>query len=396
MNNRKAKFASQRQGIVMMGTSPGSQGGIATVVSNYQDSGLMRKWRVHYIVTHVQRSRWTKARVALAALFELTAMLLLKRVVLVHVHMTSGASTWRKLIYLYTAMFFRVPTFIHIHSGDYFQFYDRHCNLLKKGVISFAFRKAANVIALSNSWLAGIQRIAPNAKTAVVYNAVLVDHETGDGKSGITHEIDAPVILYLGLISASKGVFDLIRSAASVRGDFSLVVAGDGDMEAARNLARELGVERKVQFPGWVSGVQKENLLREARLLVLPSYTEGIPMSILEAMSHSIPIIATPVGGIPETMTDGREGVLVPVGATQELCAAIEKLLGDPALCYRLGSAGRKRITEVYCPAAVYPGLENLWAEAGARPRTEERANETKDALNQASGTAKRANNPCA
>lgn len=368
MKSRERCSRTRHRTVVMMGTSPEAKGGIATVVSNYRDLGLLKRWRVRYIVTHVQRSRLIKACVAISALLELLAMLAGFRVALVHVHITSGPSTWRKLIYLYTAMLFRVPTCIHVHSGDYFEFYQNRCSPIQKGIIRFAFRKADSVIVLSESWLDGIRGISAQARCTVVYNAVVPDETVRADLADECGLNGKPMLLYLGQISAVKGVFDLLRACAELKREFRLVVAGDGDLETARSMAKDLGIESKVDFPGWVRGRQKAELLRQAQLLVLPSYTEGIPMAILEGMSSGLPIIATPVGGIPETIDDGCEGIMIPVGDTGELCSAIERLLCDPDLCHRLGDAGRRRIERDYSPAAVYPGLEAVWAEAGVHP----------------------------
>ena len=346
-----------------------AKGGIATVVSDYKAAGLLRRWNVHYIVTHMQRSRWTKVVIGLAALQELTAMLVRHRVAVLHVHLTSGASTWRKLVYLYTALLFDVPTIVHIHSGDYFDFFDNTCGLLRKRVISIAFKKAAAVVALSASWLPGIDRIAPGKRTVVLPNAVPLPDPDDIGMPVRPDGVDrVPVVLYLGHICANKGVFDLIQAAALVPCNFKLVLAGDGDLAAAQALVRDVGIENRATFTGWIRGAEKDALLDSACLLVLPSYSEGIPMSILEAMARAIPIIATPVGGIPEVLADGREGMLVPVGDCVQLAASITALLSDPERCHQMGVAGRQRVKQTYSPAVVYPQLEALWAAVGAPP----------------------------
>lgn len=102
---KKGKYKT----IVMLGTSPEAHGGIATVVGNYEDCGVLKKWKVKYVVTHVQGSRFAKAYAAGVAMLQLLYMLVTGQIGLLHVHMASRASTWRKSLFLLMGMMFRVP-----------------------------------------------------------------------------------------------------------------------------------------------------------------------------------------------------------------------------------------------------------------------------------------------
>src|SRR5687768_2904219 len=105
------------QMIVMLGTSPDAYNGIATVVRNYRDFGILAEWKVTYLVTHVQGSRFAKARVALVALSRLLRMILIGQIRLLHVHMASRVSIWRKALFILTGMIFRVPYLVHLHCS---------------------------------------------------------------------------------------------------------------------------------------------------------------------------------------------------------------------------------------------------------------------------------------
>jgi glycosyltransferase involved in cell wall biosynthesis len=352
--------------VVMLGTSPDAQGGIATVVQNYQSSGLLAKWKVRYIVTHTQESVYAKLKVALSAFLRLFGMLLANQVALVHVHMSSRYSTWRKSAFLLLAMLFRVPTLIHVHGGNYVDFFNHQCGFLQRALIRFLLRRSSRVIALSPSWCADIRSIEPMARTTVLYNSVPLPDL---GKQAIDHQGQfAPIILFLGLISAPKGAFDLLKAASCLHEDFRLVIGGEGDLGAARAAVASLSLGDKVSFPGWIRGKEKDVLLAQAQIFVLPSYFEGVPMAILEAMSWAKPVVATNVGGIPDVICDGREGLLVPPGDISVLTAALNRLLADPALRQRMGNAGRKRIEHEYSQEVLHPQLEELWVESGALP----------------------------
>src|SRR5205823_12324570 len=136
-----------------------------------------------------------------------------------------------------------------------------------------------------------------------------------------------------------KDVATLLHAAALVvrqRPAFRLRIAGDGPcLPALRGLAKQLGLDDQVAFLGEVRDVA--GLLATARLFVLPSLTEGISLTLLEAMSCGLPVVATRVGGNPEVIVDGQTGLLVPPGDPPALAAAILQLLGDETRCRNLG-----------------------------------------------------------
>ncbi len=348
----------------MLGTSPDARGGIASVVQAYRASGLLDKWHVRYLTTHVQKSGLAKFGIALSAFRQLLWLLLSDRVSLLHVHMSSRASTWRKSVYLLVGMAFGVPCLIHIHGGNYVEFFQRECGQLQRRFIRWLFNRATNVIVLSPSWSADIQNIAATARTVVLYNSValpvlstaLIQRDSAASFS----------IIFLGRITAPKGAFDLIRAAALVRGNFKLTLCGNGELASAMALVKELGLGAKVDFAGWVAGVEKEELLARAQLFVLPSHYEGVPIAILEAMSWALPVVSTSVGGIPEVVTNGVEGLLVAPADIHGLAEALNRLLSDSTRCREMGSAGRSRIEHEYSQAVLHPQLEQLWKNAGA------------------------------
>jgi glycosyltransferase involved in cell wall biosynthesis len=120
---------------------------------------------------------------------------------------------------------------------------------------------------------------------------------------------------------------------------------------------------------GWVSGPAKDRELQQATVYVLPSYIEGLPMGVLEAMAAGTPTIATKVGGIPDAIDDGAMGFLVEPGDVNALADRISKLLADPALRERFASEARARIVSTFSPERVLARLEDVYRRLGAQPR---------------------------
>ncbi len=117
---------------------------------------------------------------------------------------------------------------------------------------------------------------------------------------------------------------------------------------------------------GWVDGAAKERLTAEAGLYVLPSHNEGLPMSVLEAMAAGLAVVTTRVGGIPELVTDGVDGLLVEPGAPAALADTLSRLIAEPALRLRLMAAGRRRIEQAYSDAVVLPRLRAIYRDCAA------------------------------
>lgn len=358
----------QGKSIVMLGTAPEAHGGIATVVGNYRESGVLKKWKVMYFATHVQGSAVKKAHAAALAMFQLLHMLITRRVALLHLHMSSRASTWRKSCFVVVGMMFRVPYLVHLHSPDFLDFFEHECGKRRKWLIRFVFSNATYVVALSSSWATEVRRIAPDARTAILFNSVplpaikLAEEEEYGVDSAPP---DPPMILFLGAVGKRKGVFDLIKAASMIKGSFRLIIGGNGELQKARALSEELGVSQKIQFVGWLGKAEKDRLLARAAIFVLPSYNEGMPMAILEAMSWAVPVITTPVGGIPEVIVEGQDGLLVNPGDALGLARALERLLAEPQLRRKLGETGRRKIKLEYSMEVLQPQLEQLWINAG-------------------------------
>jgi glycosyltransferase involved in cell wall biosynthesis len=148
-------------------------------------------------------------------------------------------------------------------------------------------------------------------------------------------------VLYLGRLIEAKGVDVLLRAMARLDG-IALVVAGEGPQRPALEaLARDLGLEHRVRFLGWVSGAERGRLLRDARVLALPSsWDEAFGIVGIEALGLGTPVVATSVGGIPSWLTHEKTGLLVPRADDVELAAALRRILDEPGLAAEMGAAG--------------------------------------------------------
>jgi glycosyltransferase involved in cell wall biosynthesis len=177
------------------------------------------------------------------------------------------------------------------------------------------------------------------------------------------------LVLFLGRLEAKKGIYDLLDAVAEVRAavpDVRLVCAGDGDRIGVARYAERLGIADAVKFTGYVGPSGKRALLEHAAVFALPSYDEALPVSLVEAMSAGIAVVASPIGGIAEVVADGASGLLVAPGDKAGLERALRRLLIDREFSARLGKAARESARARFAPERALAVLENLYAALGA------------------------------
>lgn len=340
--------------IVMVGISLASNGGMVSVAQAYQRGGIFDQWNIKYLVSYKQRDILMQLEVMARALAIFLHMLLKREVGLLHVHSASRGSFWRKSIFCMLSKIFRVPYILHMHSGEFPVFVREECGFLARKWVHYIFQNAHTVIALTSSWRDSIAALIPNAAVVVLGNPVFVpDHIREQRATGFQ-------VLFLGRLNKNKGVFDLIRAIPKVLEQLpqaTFILAGDGELDNVAHQAEILGIKHAVILPGWVEGCAKDALLASADLLVLPSYYEGLPVCILEAMAAGVPVLSSAVGGIPDVLEDGACGVLISPGDVDALSTALIDSLLDSEGSERRRKQAYLRVKKYFSISKI---LENL------------------------------------
>ncbi|OGB04493.1 MAG: hypothetical protein A3E25_17940 [Burkholderiales bacterium RIFCSPHIGHO2_12_FULL_69_20] len=344
----------------MVGPGMDTPGGMTAVVRSYRDGGLFERAGAGYVSSYEGAAPWLQLRVMTKALLAMLSLLVRGRLRLLHVHSASRGSFWRKSVLCAVARLARIPYVFHLHSGEFPDWY-AHQPAWIQAWVRTTLRHASFVLCLTDSWPDRVRAIEPLARIEILHNPVDVPVALA------TLRDTARSVLFMGRLREKKGVFDLLQAAAVVKAvvpDLALVLAGDEGEDKVRSMAAALGLSALVELPGWVDGPRKQALLDAADVYVLPSYFEGLPVGLLEAMASGVPVVATPVGGVPDLIADGVDGLLVPVGQPAELAAALQRLLQDSALRAALRKAAFYKVAAGYSTSVVVQRLEHLYDQA--------------------------------
>lgn len=360
--------AAPCRSVLMVGTDLDGMGGVRAVVRGYLDGGLFERHDCVYVASHRAGSTWVKTVTAVKAWLRVAVLLRKLDAPLVHVQTASRGSFWRKSVVCLMARAAGRPYLIHLHGGGFTRFYEAESGPLARRFIRSTLRHAALVIALSEQWRERVLQICPAAKVEVLHNAVAIPD-----KARLQRRAERePTLLFLGHLLRDKGVYDLVRAFAAAARRFPqlrLVLGGVGDVGAIQQLATQLGVQERVSCPGWLGPEHKSAALRDSTIFVLPSYAEGMPMALLEAMSWGVPVVATPVGGIPQLIASEANGLLVAPGDVDGLADALIRLLQDPALRERLGNAARTTVERGFSLQEALAKLSGIYGRFGIEAR---------------------------
>ena len=336
--------------ILMLGAAPQTRGSIAAVVDGYRTHGLFARWPVTYIATHGDGNIVQRVRMYGTAVRDFGFALGQHGPMVVHAHVTAGAGFWRQAPFMAAALAARCPLVIQLHGSGF------------DAVMKPFLEHAAAVCLPCEATRAWVRSVSRNAFTVLTPPPVSVEVTAQEAKPSL--------ILFLGRLEASKGLHDLLEAVAGLRAavpEVRLACAGEGDRGAVERHAEQLGILDAVKFTGWVGPSGKRALLEHAAAFALPCYAAGMPVSLAEAMSAGVPVVAARVGGIPEAVCDGASGFLVAPGDKAGLERALRKLLLDRALAARLGAAAREAARRNFAPERALRAIETVYESVGAR-----------------------------
>ncbi len=283
---------------------------------------------------------------------------------LLHICLAIRGSAYRKTFLAACARRLRVPYLVHVHGGNFEQFWSGTNSRLRRA-LDRMFLGSAGIIVLAKSY----ERIFTDRLPPTAGRIIVLPNASGAADAEQEGAADGRVrITFLGEVGRRKGTPQLVEALGRLKGrtDWTATIAGNGDVDATRARVEQLGIAERVEVPGWLGPAATADLLRRTDVFVLPSTSENLPMSIIEAFAHGIAVIATPVGCVGELVEDGRNGLLVPVGNVEVLTDAIRRLIENPALRLSLGQAAREDHAARYEIHGYVRRLVDIWKDSVA------------------------------
>lgn len=338
--------------VLVVATSRKTRGGITSVIKAHETGTQWKKYHCKWIQTHRDGNNIRKLWYLATALLEY--IILLPFYDIVHIHIATTQSAKRKKLFFYPAKWLNKKTIFHFHpSNEKFLFEPSNQKLYRS-----LFSKADLVLVLSEQWKRWIKSsLGLTEHIQVLYNPCPVVNRRDDIRKNI--------ILFAGSIIPRKGYADLIKGFAKIAGkypEWKIVFAGNGEIDNAKKIAKEQGIDKQTLFLGWVSGEDKEKIFQQASIYCLASYGEGFPMGVLDAWAYGVPCIVTPVGGIPDIIKDGINGLIYPIGNTDCLAKQLDILIQDMKLRINIVQESDKYVRGPFCIDMINKELDNIYA----------------------------------
>lgn len=292
---------------------------------------------------------------------------------IVHIHSTSFKNVFKNIQIQEAAKALGVKSIIHIHGGYFDRFYDGLSNFLKKK-LEHGLNRSDGLICLSEGWREFFTSTFKEAKVFVLENAIDLKPFLEIGEFREYDIKDEFRMIYLGRISKMKGSFDLVEvakklRAGSIKAKFILAGRSErGETAKLRWMIHDERLSDLFDLTGEVTGFRRDELLRTADCFILPSYAEGMPITVLESFAVGLPTIATNVGATPEIIQDGENGLLVEPGDIDGITNALVRLANDKLLRESLGRKGYEDVQRRFSADRWVEELRGIYSEvAGER-----------------------------
>jgi glycosyltransferase involved in cell wall biosynthesis len=306
-----------------------------------------------------------------ALLARMALLKVLGRIDVLHINLSSHGSTRRKMIVARWARLLGIPYVIHLHGSRFRQFWNESAPGVANAITRM-FASASRIVVLGNVWKSFVTEKVPGVddRIAIIPNAT--------PRPQLPHVKDKAGclrILFLGRVGPRKGVPQLVEALSMLPrdGNWRATIAGDGDVEPARQEIERLGLADRVVLPGWVGSDEVARLLSRSDVLVLPSFDENLPMSVIEGMAAGLAIIATPVGAVEDIIIDGETGLLVPPGNSKAIAEAITLLFTRPDLRATLAENAKAFQHQNLDIGLYVENLEKLWMAARKTPPSDQK-----------------------
>lgn len=340
--------------VLIVGSAENSDGGVASAIRLIKKMPVWNRFSCYWLGTQIQASKWTKLWYALKAYMK--ALCIIWRYDIVHFHTVPNISIKIQLPIFLLALLGRKKIILHLHVGN--QLEDKTAKEYK--LFHWCMKHSNRIVLLANKFKETFQKHYPYITTPVnvIYNAC-------ESCQSIPYEEHDKTILFAGAFVQNKSGEHLIEAFAQLKDiypEWKLVMLGDGpNMTLYKKMAKSLGVEHQLELPGYVKGDILKWYFQKAGIFCLCSHHEGFPMVVLEAWQYGVPVITTPVGGLPDIIEEGTNALTYQYSDISMLRFQLKKIMDNSNLCKELGKQGKLYAEQLFSLSKIDRDIERLY-----------------------------------
>lgn len=335
--------------VIQVAPSRHNRGGISSILKRWEAAEFWDKYKIVWIETQDNRGVFFKCYYLLRSYSQ--AVYWIPRSDIAHFHTIPGRSILVQMPIFLLALLFKKKIVVQLHVGN--QLMDHIDDVVFKWVL----HKANKIVVLAYVWrdlLLDSFKLSEE-KVAVVYNAA-PDVKEIDYKDSY--------VLFMAYLKKNKGYDVIIKAFSQIAKeypDWKLVIAGAGEIEKAKALVKQCGAYDSIVIKGWVDGEERENLLRHAGVYCMASFQEGFPMTVLEAWSYGIPLVTTPVGGLPDVIKHEENAMVFDFGDVSGLEKCLTRLFSSKKLRESLSEASIELAKDKFSMRQIVMVINNMY-----------------------------------
>ena len=339
-----------------------SKGGMSTVIKEMSDDQrFTENYNMEFYDSYIDGSKVKVMAYSIFAYLKFVFSGKQNKYDIYHIHVASHGSTFRKMLYVKSIKKHNKKVIMHIHGAEYMKFFENLSPKNKNKIID-CLKSCDTVIALSDDWKMKFEKSFGLKNCVVIENGI----NMMNFRDSISDIKDNPhTFVSLGRLGYRKGTYDILDAVEIVSKkipDILIYLGGDGEIDKAKEIVAEKKLENNVRIVGWADFEKKIKLLKEASVFLLPSYNEGLPMAILEAMACGKAIISTTVGAIPEVI-DKNNGILIVPGDVHALSEAMIKMCTDTEYVNEISHNNINKIKEKYDMILMHKKIEDVYTD---------------------------------
>lgn len=312
--------------VIMIGNHRSVKGGITTVINQFKEYNWTEdNIKIKFISSYLEKNKIIQILYFFICIVKLITNIHFFKPQIIHIHMSYKGSFYRTEIITKIAKKYNINFIIHLHGSEFEKWYLSE-NIKVKKRIRKTLEEAKSVIVLGKNWKNVLENISKKITISILNNCVSIPNN-------MTKYSESPkIFLFLGVLIKRKGIFELIEAINELKTENYLKrnilfkIAGSGkEFDEVENNIKKYKLREYIELIGWVNDITKKKLLGSCQCLILPSYNEGLPMAILEAMSYGMPIIATDVGDV-SSVVNKENGILIVPRDKEQIKRAIIKI----------------------------------------------------------------------